>query len=204
MKEIKSNKSFVVIVCILSVLVIALGCFVLYSKVFSKSESNNKESVNTSNDKINITIEKNTSSGYYDQLVINGKTIKAKNETFDSVIFLDDSYIITAYRSNTEGLLRYYVYDKNGDRLYNINELSSLKDASTIELNYVVGELNIQTVTTLTGDNYRSLCSLDQSAVYTKFETIKYSGNGKFEKAKTLSSLTVKDYLKNNYNYTCN
>lgn len=197
MKKQKSNKVLIILVCVLSVLVLALGGFIIYN-------NQNKEDLKTASDsKIKLSIEKNDDTGYYDQLVINGKIIKNEYETLDSVIFLDNSYVVAAYRDDIEGFARYYVYNKDGEKLYNVDELSSLNDAKTIELSYVEGELCAEFVTSLAGDNYSSLCYLNQSDVYMKFESIKYLGNGKFEKAKTLSSLTVKDYLKNNYNYAC-
>lgn len=197
MEKQKSNKVLIILVCVLSVLVLALGGFIIYN-------NQNKEDLKTASDsKIKLSIEKNDDTGYYDQLVINGKIIKNEYETLDSVIFLDNSYVVAAYRDDIEGFARYYVYNKDGEKLYNVDELSSLNDAKTIELSYVEGELCAEFVTALAGDNYSSLCYLNQSDVYMKFESIKYLGNGKFEKAKTLSSLTVKDYLKNNYNYAC-
>lgn len=197
MEKQKSNKVLIILVCVLSVLVLALGGFIIYN-------NQNKEDLKTASDsKIKLSIEKNDDTGYYDQLVINGKIIKNEYETLDSVIFLDNSYVVAAYRDDIEGFARYYVYNKDGEKLYNVDELSSLNDAKTIELSYVEGELCAEFVTSLAGDNYSSLCYLNQSDVYMKFESIKYLGNGKFEKAKTLSSLTVKDYLKNNYNYAC-
>lgn len=212
MEETKNNKGLIVLVCILSILVLALGGFIVYDKYYNSNvndnnenncETKNEDNLNTTDDKIKVSIEKNKKTGYYNELVINGKTIKAEYETIDSVIFLDDSYIIAVYKDDIEGFSRYYVYNKSGERLYNVNELSSLNNAKTTELSYIEGKLVIEAVTTLAGDNYQSLCYLNQSDTYMKFEQIKYLGNGKFDQAETLSSLTLKDYLKNNYNYIC-
>ena len=197
MEEKNNNKGLIILVCILGVLVLALGGFVIYDKVLSKSESNDIDN------NIKVSVEKNKETGYYNQLVINGKTIQKELETFDNVIFLDNSYIIATFKDDVEGFSRFYVYNKDGEMLNNIDDLSSLKEGIAINLSYSNGFLYIETVTTLAGDNYRSLCYGNQSEIYSKSELFKYIGNGKFEYSRTISSLTVEEYLKNNYNYTC-
>jgi hypothetical protein len=194
------------LICILCLLVVGLGCYIIYDKVISKEAKGNSNIVDyQKQDKIVVSVEEKKSEelGEYNQLVINGKSIQVEHEIFDSVMFIDDAYIIAAFRDEFEGLLRYYVYDKDGNKLYNINKLSSLDDGHVTEVNYSDKELHIEAVTVLPGDNYRSLCSQNQSDVYMKFESVKYLGDGKFAEAQTLSSLTVKDYLKNYHSYTC-
>ncbi len=215
----KDNKELIVLVCILSALVLVLGGFIIYDIVLSKKEpnacdnSNIKDNINNQNkeensndidNNIKVSIGKNNETGYYNQLVINGKTIQKEYETLDNVIFLDNSYIIATFKDDEEGFSRFYVYNKDGEMLKNIDDLSSLKDGHIIDLSYSDGLLHIQAVTSLAGDNYSSLCYHNQSDIYSKFELIKYIGNGKFEYSRTISSFTTKEYLKNNYNYTCN
>jgi len=192
----QNTKGLIILVCILCVLVLALGGFIIYDKLLSKDENSN-------NSNIKVSIEKSQENGYYNQLVINDKKIQKEYETLNSIIFLDDTHIIADYKDSFDGFSRYYVFDKDGNILYNISELSSLTNAKIVSISYTENELHIETVTMLAGDNYRSLCYNNPSDIYYKFEIIKYLGNGKFGASETLSSLTVKDYLQNNYNYTC-
>ncbi len=148
-----NNKGLVILVCILSVLVLALGGFIIYDKVLSKADINNegnlspKETINNQNEekKTNIIDNENnkvievdlsTTSGSYEnvlsKLTINGKDVLNLIETKD--IFVDSEI---EYDSNSKlavisieeystGYINHhlYIFDSNGKLLKSIRTLN--------------------------------------------------------------------------------
>jgi len=220
MEEKKNNKGLVWIIIILIILVLGLVGYIVYDKVLvqNKTISNNNNTntttkldsdnkVDNENKKqilVSTEIEQGEYEDNYKKLIINNKVIDLDGRDLDNVMFLDDSHIIATFKGTIEGESTYYVFDSNGKKLYNLDELSSLKGAITVDAHFSDNSLHIETITTPTGDNYRSLCELNQSDIYSKFEVLNYLGDGKFSKAETITEYTVKEFLEVYHDYSCN
>lgn len=211
----ENNKGLVWLVVFLIILVLGLAGYIVYDKVLSTDKNlQNENAIVDKNDleqndsiKVSIKQEKSDLDGNYNKLIINDKSIdldELKGVDVDNIIFMDNSHIIVTYKDKVEGNSTYYIFNNAGTKLYNLNELSNLENGKVIEAHYSENALHIKTVTRLVGDNYQSLCELNQSDIYSKFEVINYLGDGKFEEVKTISEYTVKEYLEIYYNHSCN
>jgi len=94
MEEKKNNKGLIIVVCVLSVLVLALGGFIVYDKVISKSDENPKDNNIVEN---NGTTETNNEVGEKVEdcsfTPIKGVTIALKNSLNNNGRISSDVYI---------------------------------------------------------------------------------------------------------------
>ena len=201
MEKDKTKSWITALIIFLILIIILLGAYIVYDKCTSKNKVNNNET-NSKNIIVSVEPKEDVKNGIVNELVINGKTIKYNNKILDYVMFIDKEHIIAAYKED-EGIKSFYIYNKDGKELYDVSKLSSLNNGIIVDAYFSDNELIIGTVTKLFGDNYNALCSLKQTDTYKKVDSLKYLGNGKFDDAETIGKLTVKDYLKANYNYTC-
>lgn len=92
MEEIKSNKGLIIIICILSVLVLALGGYIVYDKYLSSNKNNDNNTVKNENSNNNIVKQDsnenntvNTSETTINKKLVNNLSCKNSNTTFNNV-----------------------------------------------------------------------------------------------------------------------
>jgi len=135
MEEKSNNKRLVILVCFLSVLVLALGGFIFYDKILSKPELKNEESSNIidNNDnsqKKEVKYDSEKDGDFYKlkSLTINEKDISKNfsSEYYNELnINKQDEFVIISYSSggtcgfDTWDLL---IFSYNGNLIYKNNE----------------------------------------------------------------------------------